>query len=606
MSEALKEPARRTFNLVDAKFRQFFFASMLTSASVSMSVFVDGVLVGNMVNADGLAAVNLVMPVTMLYTTLVSLLGVGASACIASKKGQRSHAEADEIFTASLFFALVFSLLLMFLQKILLPEIVGSIVRDAALGGYVGSYLGTLLYLTPFVVFVSVLMHGARTEGLARLAAVVLIAANLLNLICDYIFMGPLGLGIAGAAAATVTGYGVSLFLSCVYIFSKNRTLRFKFSLLGKPRRLCAYLLEISSSGFPAAMAGLLLGVRAYVINTLALAAAGSAGAAAYSVYSSASTIAYMFIMAAVNTMCPLAGTFYGEMDAAGVRFAVKKALKVVLSATVFISALFIIFPGSVLRVYGVTDPLYAKEGVSCLRIAAVSFPFIGLASLYTGYCMAVRKRSLAAALSLLEGIAFVAPLAFILERAAGAAGLWWSLPLSEAAAVLSGWLLYRRENRRAGGRYQNMLMLEETEDCRLIDFSVENSVDKAVAAAQRAEQELRGNGIAPVLAAQVAMAVEEMCVNICRYGYRQDKKCFIDVKIRIMADGRLVLSIRDDGVCFDPLEYKGEEKSEGYLVGGIEIVKAMAGKMSYDRILDMNNTTVVLGGAAGKEGEAA
>ena len=204
MPEALKEPARRTSNLVDAKYRQFFFASMLTSASVSMSVFVDGVLVGNMVNADGLAAVNLVMPVTMLYTTLVSLLGVGASACIAIKKGQRSHAEADEIFTASLFFALVFSLLLMFLQKIMLPEIVGSIVRDAALGGYVGSYLGTLLYLTPFVVFVSVLMHGARTEGLARLAAVVLIAANLLNLICDYIFMGPLGLGIAHQAGAAI------------------------------------------------------------------------------------------------------------------------------------------------------------------------------------------------------------------------------------------------------------------------------------------------------------------------------------------------------------------------------------------------------------------
>lgn len=95
------------------------------------------------------------------------------------------------------------------------------------------------------------------------------------------------------------------------------------------------------------------------------------------------------------------------------------------------------------------------------------------------------------------------------------------------------------------------------------------------------------------------------MCVNICRYGYRQDKKCFIDVKIRIMADGRFT-DPADDQRTPDPPEYKSEEKSEGYLVGGIEIVKAMAVKMSYDRILDMNNTTVVLGGAAGKEGEAA
>jgi Na+-driven multidrug efflux pump/anti-sigma regulatory factor (Ser/Thr protein kinase) len=603
MSETLTEAARRTSNLVDSKYRQFFFASMLTTASVSMSVFVDGILVGNMINSSGLAAVNLVMPVTMLYTTLVSLLGVGASSCIAVKKGQRSHQEADEIFTASLFFALVFSLLLTVLQKIFLNEIVGFIVKDVALRGYVGGYLGTLLYLTPFIVFVSVLMNGARTEGLGRLTALVLVAANLLNLVCDYIFMGPLGLGIAGAAAATITGYVVSLFLSGVYVFSKNRTLRFKFSLLEAPRLLCAHLLEIVSSGFPAAMAGLLLGVRAYVINTLALAAAGSAGAAAYSVYSSASTIAYMFIMAAVSTMCPLAGTFYGEMDAAGVRFSVKKALRVILTATVFIAAFFCLFPNVVMRAYGVTEPSFAATGAECLRIASVSFPLIGLANLFIGYYMAVRKKRLAASLSILEGIAFVAPLAFVLERTAGAAGLWWSLPLSEAATVLAGWLLYKRENRRAGGRYSNMLMLEPVSDCRLIDFSVENNVEKAVAASHEAEKQLRTDGIANVLAAQVAMAVEEMCVNICRYGYRLDKKCFIDVRIRVMADNRLVISIRDDGVCFNPLEYRNEEESEGYLVGGIEIVKAMAEKVSYDRILDMNNTTIILNGRPAPKG---
>ena len=94
-----------------------------------------------------------------------------------------------------------------------------------------------------------------------------------------------------------------------------------------------------------------------------------------------------------------------------------------------------------------------------------------------------------------------------------------------------------------------------------------------------------------------MAVAAEEMAVNTIRYGGRSLKS--IDVMLSVSDDG-LVLRQRDDGIPFDPTDYTFD--SGPYEYGGIEAIRALTDRITYLRILDLNNTTLEI--SAQKKGQ--
>ena len=100
-------------------------------------------------------------------------------------------------------------------------------------------------------------------------------------------------------------------------------------------------------------------------------------------------------------------------------------------------------------------------------------------------------------------------------------------------------------------------------------------------------------NGIDGKNANIIGLAAEEIAVNISRYGYKRFKRNYIDINLS-KADGRLILRIRDDGAAFDPTQYRDDEQSV-FRLGGINMIKNTATKLSYIRVLNMNNTIIEL-----------
>ena len=94
--------------------------------------------------------------------------------------------------------------------------------------------------------------------------------------------------------------------------------------------------------------------------------------------------------------------------------------------------------------------------------------------------------------------------------------------------------------------------------------------------------------GIDPEKVNLIAVAAEEMAVNIIRYGGRRVHS--IDINLSVTPDS-LILRTRDNGIPFDPTHYTVD--SEAFEIHGIELVKRITDDIQYMRVLDLNNTTV-------------
>ena len=88
-----------------------------------------------------------------------------------------------------------------------------------------------------------------------------------------------------------------------------------------------------------------------------------------------------------------------------------------------------------------------------------------------------------------------------------------------------------------------------------------------------------------------IALGAEEMVSNIIEYGYKMKRHhYYIDVTLKIV-DNKLILTLKDDGIVFDPTQYKEEEAE--FSTSGILLVKKIVDKISYTRVLNTNNTSI-------------
>ena len=133
--------------------------------------------------------------------------------------------------------------------------------------------------------------------------------------------------------------------------------------------------------------------------------------------------------------------------------------------------------------------------------------------------------------------------------------------------------------------------MIPEQDGESLCDITVHSTDKDAVEISQQLIDRCTQNGIDPKKANAVGLAAEELTVNIARYGYNGIKPGYIDINLS-KADDRLLLRVRDDGVPFNPTEYTAGDDGE-FLLGGIAVIKAVAEKMTYTRVLNMNNTVI-------------
>lgn len=567
--------------LIKRKYNSLLISTLAMTASLYLSGILDGIMVGRILSPVAFSAINLTLCISFLENILVALFTYGGNTLAVMYKGKRENEKANAVFTLS-FGAGLTSAVIIAVIGLLLIKPTASLLgqNNAELEGLISAYLVPLWILTPFTCIINMTAAFARTDGLKKLATSMPIIANLINLVCDYVFLAVLDSGIEGAGWATVTGYAVSSLLIIVYLKSDTRTVFFTKNAL----KYFSELKKIFSTGLPSSLVYVCNFLRLFFTNAIILSATGSAGVQIASVSFSLNSLCFIFIEGASMTLLPLLGALYGEKDIKGIRLSLKYGLLVTSALCLIVMALSMLFPVQLASLYGLTDPEIVSVFKTTFRIVSLNVPILGLIYVMRTFFQSTKQKAIANLLVIVDGFAAVVPLMWAFSKI-NIYWLWASFPVSKVLTVLitiiAVVICKKVQNKK------NYLLLDEQEGT-VFDFTIENKVESALDASQKVMEFCESNSVDKNYATLVAVAVEELCVNTARYAYSPQCK-FIDVFVKI-SEEKIILRIRDNGKIFNPTEYADDS---GKIITGLQTLRSICSDIEYNRVIGYNTTVI-------------
>lgn len=573
----------RTGTLVREKFREYLLPTILTSLAMSLASVVDSVIVGNLLGDTALAAVGLCAPLIYCINFIYMLFGIGGMTLSSIARGRREFEKSNAAFTISIglgvlvMFAFAFSILIF-----LGPISMGLAGGDEKLADLTADYLAPLLFTGPGLMFASGMALFIRTDGSPKSSATVVLIANAVNLVLDYILIAWCDAGIAGAGLSTTLGYAAGAAVVIPYLVNRKRS--FRFAPLTK--KTLAVFPGVVKTGMPKAMVQMTAFGRQIILNAIIIRLFGAMGMSVMSVCINVLMISGIFVTGTSDAVLPIIGTLYGEQDYFGIRSAAKSAAKVVGIASIILTIFFELFPALVGSWFGIPDDGAVLQ--PALRCFALYLPFNAAIVLFQNLYTTTGRARLASSMAALDGFLYVVPFAFLL--AFGGMTFWLCYVCSGAATLLTANLMRKRIEKKE--HIQDILLLRsQGNEGEVLDVSIPAETKEAAALSEQVIRFCEENGVEHILASRLGVCTEEMAVNTAELAHGEGKKGTIDVFLRITTKD-IILRFRDDGTIFDPATYEAGG-IDGCTTNGIEVMRKLAEHTEYARQLGFNTTVL-------------
>lgn len=437
---------------VSTLFKQIFFPTLLGMLSVSAVTTIDGIFVGHGVGSDGIAAVNLCIPLSMVLTGIGLMVGAGSSviSSIYLSKGKSCMARASVT------------------QALLLVTVVTAALDAVMLvsPGRTAKLLGASEHLSPMVIdyllwfmpslifelWIAVAMFALRLDGAPRFAMWCSLIPTVINVALDWLFIFPLGWGVMGAALATSISCMAGAAMAMGYLLLQSRHLRIH-SLRLNMHGAVFFFRNIGVQckiGSSALLGEATMAVLMFTGNHVFMRHWGDAGVGAFGVSCYYLPFVFMVGNAIAQSAQPIISYNFGIAN----RLRVREALRVSLIAAVVCGAVstaaFMAFPRQLVG-------LFLPSGDAAARIAIDGFPYYGTAFVFfilnlavIGYFQSLEQIRPATAFALLRGFVFLIPSFLLLPEALGTHGVWMALPLSEILTFLciAGYHVHRKKSK--------------------------------------------------------------------------------------------------------------------------------------------------------------
>ena len=583
-----KVKMERNAFLINRKIHQYILPGVLMTVAMQLGNVVDGMIVGNLLGADAMAAIEISMPVLLLLQMPAVMLAMGGAAEAAVLLGKRDMEKASGVFSASLAAGIAVSMVFALFTPFLPEPLALLLSGNEALASLVCPYIMVNFGGIPVLAIAIIFCYFMNADNHPQLGSALFIIANVVNLVLDFVFIKGLYMGMAGSALSTVIGYLAGMVTVIFYFRSRHRMLHLqKFN-----KKFFQYAGLAARAGIPSAAFTLMSAFKSVVINSAIVRILGNDSMAVYSVCANAVLIAELCVGGIIGLIQNIAGILYGERDYFGIRTLCRRVLTYSYIAIAVLLVAFLALPQVIAGLFGITEGEMLALCKIALRIFACSFPFYVYNKFLMSYYQTILQPGLSTVVTVLQGFLVIVPFSLAGIVLWGLPGVCLMAVASEAVTILLS-LLYRVRGQRSG-RFEagGVYMLPQSIDEKFLDCSVGNDLEEVIAFRDKLILFCAENHITERNAKIFALAVEELAANIVLYGYRNDIQNYIDISFTIQ-DGKYILRIRDDGIPFNPLEYQGQEQQ--VTLGGIPLLKKLILDFQYTRVLNMNNTVIEL-----------
>ena len=427
---------------VRKQFFRYVSQNILGMIGVSAYILADTFFIAQAQGADGIAALNLVLPVYSLIFALGAMLATGAATRFALERHEGKHA--DGYLAEALTWAGILSVPFILLGIFSAEGIVRLLGGEPDIVTVGAPYTRIFLLFTPFFMCNYILRSFVLNDGDPSLAMTATMASSLFNIVMDWVLMFPLGMGMAGAALATAASPIVGMGINALHFRKKTNTLRFRWH---KPTfKLLAHVSAVGVSGFIGEIAG---GMTTMVLNFLILGLSGSIGVAAYGVVANVAIVATAIFSGISQGSQPLVSYHYGKEDHTGCQKLLRYALTTVC---IFAPALFLLvffFAPQIVRAYlSHAGDTLIEYSIGAFRRYSVSYLLLGFNIVIGGFMTAIECPVPAISISVGRGLALQSAVLLLLAAIFGGDAVWYTPIFSEALCLVMS-LLFLRSYRR-------------------------------------------------------------------------------------------------------------------------------------------------------------
>ena len=392
-------------------------AHMSVPALVSILVMLlynmtDMYFVARMGDDAQVAAVSLVMPVFTVLMAISTMLGNGACTLVAQALGGEDMERAKACSSLCIWGCIGFGGVFMLLCLLFHIPLLAFLGANEDMWSYARLYLLVLAVGAPLILLNHSLGGILRGEGAARQGMYGGLVSTVTNIILDPIFISVLGLGVGGAAVATVLGNlaGVAYFL----IYQKHHPSILTMDVQ-RAKRNIPLLGTILSLGLPNAVSSTLSGFASTFSNRL-LVAYSTGAVAAMGAAGKVTMIITMVQMGVCMGVQPLMAYCHGAKDYDRMKETLKKLALLTCVLGLFLGAAAFLAREQIVSLF-LTDRELRALGCHIVTITILSAPFMGFFYLGMNYLQASGKALLATVVSALRQGVLLIPLLYLMER---------------------------------------------------------------------------------------------------------------------------------------------------------------------------------------------
>lgn len=405
---------------------------------------VDTIFVGRFTGTLGIGGIAIAFPIQMILMGIGMTIGIGGASLISRRMGEKNRAGVDLTFGNMVLLSLVTGLACTFLGLVALNPLLRLFGANDVLLPYSKAYIMVILLGSPMITFSMTASSAARSEGNAKVAMNTMIIGAVLNIFLDPVFIVFLGLGVRGAAVATVISMTASSLFLLRYFLSGKSEISFHMNYMRLKTPIVKEIFAVGSSDFARTAA---MSMTSALFNNILRTLGGELPIATFGIIFRVLSFVFMPMMGIAQGAQPILGYNFGAK-----RFdRVKKSLGLANRSASLIAMggflIFIVFPAPILKIFS-NDPKLIAMGTSAVRMLVIGLPLVGYQAIGTSLFQALGRARPAVFLAFSRQVLFLIPLVIIMSHIYGLRGVWLSFPAADISSFIVTWMMVRYQLR--------------------------------------------------------------------------------------------------------------------------------------------------------------
>jgi len=415
---------------------QYAMPAIIAMTATSLYNIVDSIYIGHGCGALAFGALTVAKPFMDICAAFGSLVGVGASSLLAIYLGEKDYDKANRVLGNVIVMNVILSAIVMAVGLVWLDPILYAFGASADTIVYAHEYMEIILYGNILTHVYFGLNAMLRSAGHPRFSMTATIVAVVVNIILDPLFIFGMGMGVRGAALATVISQGIAVVWQFTKFMNKNELVRFHRGIWRLNKEITFRALAIGMSPFLYNIAHCFVVI---IINNQLKNFGGDMAIASYGVINRLTFVFAMMVMGLNQGMQPIAGYNYGAKKYDRM---LESFFLTCLYATGVMGIVFLLgecCPEVLTRMF-THDPVLVSQTIKPMRIICSSMLIVGFQMVTGNLFTSIGKAGKAIFLSLTRQVLYLIPLVIWMPTlfTDPINGVWWAIPASDTLSAIT------------------------------------------------------------------------------------------------------------------------------------------------------------------------